>query len=328
MKRILLAVVLVAAPAFAHGHHEDDDDRWEDRDDAWEHDAPAWSEVAAPVAPDDFQNAADLAENGRWIDTPEYGVVWQPIRIAPGWQPYRYGRWVWTDVGWTWASDEPFGWAVYHYGRWAFSPAFGWYWIPGHVWAPAWVEWRFGDRYAGWCALGPAGVAVVHPARWVWVETTFLLEPVPQHVVSVPRPFALSAVSGAPGASLRAGPPLRFVERAVGRAVVPVAAAVALGSRSAPVQAQPAAQPHARISDARREPWDRSARLDGTRAVAPRQREWNPVARFPARVGPAAPRPTAVPQPRTALGGPRAHTQAPAGFRAPRIVHPQARRSW
>ena len=27
------------------------------------------------------------------------------------WQPYMYGRWMWTNAGWAWVSDEPFGWA-------------------------------------------------------------------------------------------------------------------------------------------------------------------------------------------------------------------------
>jgi hypothetical protein len=66
-----------------------------------------------------------------------------------------YGRWVWSDYGWYWASDEPFGWAVYHYGRWYYDDYYGWIWVPGDVWGPAWVEWRYDDDYIGWAPLSP-----------------------------------------------------------------------------------------------------------------------------------------------------------------------------
>jgi hypothetical protein len=67
-----------------------------------------------------------------------------------------YGRWVWTDYGWYWLSDESFGWATYHYGRWQYDDYYGWIWIPDDVWGPAWVEWRYDDDYIGWAPLSPA----------------------------------------------------------------------------------------------------------------------------------------------------------------------------
>jgi hypothetical protein len=51
--------------------------------------------------------------------------------------------------------DEPFGWATYHYGRWYYDDYYGWIWIPGDVWGPAWVEWRYDDDYIGWAPLSP-----------------------------------------------------------------------------------------------------------------------------------------------------------------------------
>src|SRR5204862_3154686 len=57
--------------------------------------------------------------------------------------------------GWTWASYEPYGWATYHYGRWVLDPYYGWVWVPGTVWAPAWVAWRESPDYIGWAPLGP-----------------------------------------------------------------------------------------------------------------------------------------------------------------------------
>jgi hypothetical protein len=53
---------------------------------------------------------------GAWLDTPTYGYVWQPggAMESRSWRPYTNGHWVYTDAGWTWISDEPFGWATYH----------------------------------------------------------------------------------------------------------------------------------------------------------------------------------------------------------------------
>jgi hypothetical protein len=63
---------------------------------------------------------------------------------------------VWTDYGWTWISDEPYGWATYHYGRWYLDPEYGWEWVPGNEWAPAWVSWQEGGDYVGWAPLPPS----------------------------------------------------------------------------------------------------------------------------------------------------------------------------
>ena len=102
-----------------------------------------------------------LAPYGDWIETRRYGLVWQPSASAdPGWKPYTAGRWAYTrngddEMGWTWISDEPFGWAAYHYGRWTRLVGAGWVWVPGTLWAPAWVSWRNSDDYVGWAPLPP-----------------------------------------------------------------------------------------------------------------------------------------------------------------------------
>jgi len=98
----------------------------------------------------------DLAPYGRWIDSPRYGWVWTPTVAATSWRPYEYGHWVWTDEGWLWVSDEPFGWAAYHYGRWYDDPGFGWAWVPGYDWAPSWVSWEEAPDYVGWAPLPPS----------------------------------------------------------------------------------------------------------------------------------------------------------------------------
>src|SRR5947207_61730 len=93
---------------------------------------------------------------GVWRETPTYGYVWQPRQaMEASWRPYTNGHWVYTDAGWTWISDEPFGWATYHYGRWTRLRGIGWVWVPGEDWAPAWVSWRTSNDYIGWAPLPP-----------------------------------------------------------------------------------------------------------------------------------------------------------------------------
>jgi hypothetical protein len=104
----------------------------------------------------------DLDEHGSWRDVNEYGRVWVPAGVGPGWAPYQTGRWIWQDpFGWTWVSYEPWGWAPYHYGRWAYVNNF-WAWVPppppGYR-GPA-VVMSIQPRYA------PALVAFVGGRNW------------------------------------------------------------------------------------------------------------------------------------------------------------------
>ena len=96
-----------------------------------------------------------LASHGSWFTHKKYGEVWRPSGVSVHWRPYTEGRWVYSDYGWTWDSDEDWGWATYHYGRWFFDENDGWCWIPGTDWGPAWVSWRFGDVWIGWAPLAP-----------------------------------------------------------------------------------------------------------------------------------------------------------------------------
>jgi hypothetical protein len=101
----------------------------------------------------------DLAPYGNWIERPSHGWVWTPRQVSSSWRPYRDGHWVWTDEGWTWISDEPYGWATYHYGRWYDDSEIGWSWVPDDEWAPSWVSFQEGADYVGWAPL-PPGVNV------------------------------------------------------------------------------------------------------------------------------------------------------------------------
>jgi hypothetical protein len=103
-----------------------------------------------------------LSGHGEWINVDGGMYAWRPMHASADWRPYYEGRWLWTDDGWYWDSDEPWGWATYHYGRWYYDDFYGWIWIPGYEWAPAWVEWRYGGDYVGWAPLGPYAIFNAH----------------------------------------------------------------------------------------------------------------------------------------------------------------------
>ncbi|MGI8431297.1 MAG: DUF6600 domain-containing protein [Chthoniobacterales bacterium] len=99
----------------------------------------------------------NLSSQGSWIEVADYGYCFQPsVAVSNAhWRPYSDGYWAYTDLGWTWVSYEDFGWATYHYGRWADLDSYGWVWVPGYEWGPAWVSWRTGGDYVGWAPLPP-----------------------------------------------------------------------------------------------------------------------------------------------------------------------------
>jgi len=99
-----------------------------------------------------------LSPYGTWYRTPEYGYVWQPTVAVLDyeWLPYSHnGRWLWSTQGWYWYSNYSWGWAPFHYGRWCAYPRVGWVWVPGSVWGPSWVSWRYNKYYCGWAPLPP-----------------------------------------------------------------------------------------------------------------------------------------------------------------------------
>ena len=98
---------------------------------------------------------SSLNPYGEWIQIDNNVVIWRPYDARANWSPYSVGRWEYTPDGWYWDSYEPFGWATYHYGRWYFDDFYGWVWVPGYTWAPAWVEWRYNNTYIGWSPLPP-----------------------------------------------------------------------------------------------------------------------------------------------------------------------------
>ncbi|MEP7248960.1 MAG: DUF6600 domain-containing protein [Spartobacteria bacterium] len=131
----------------------------------------------------------NLSDQGSWLEVGDYGYVYQPnVAVdSSDWRPYSDGYWAYTDAGWTWVSYEDFGWATYHYGRWANLDSYGWVWVPGYEWGPAWVSWRTGGDYVGWAPLPPQGADVVYEGRAITgaVDVTFGIGPLYYNFVDI-----------------------------------------------------------------------------------------------------------------------------------------------
>ncbi len=111
---------------------------------------PAWSSPSWSLS---FTAALD--GYGDWVEVDGLGRVWHPW-VAADWRPYTYGRWVFTDLGWTWVAYEPWGYIPHHYGSWAMT-TFGWAWVPGYTYYPAHVTWLSAGAYVGWYPAAPWG---------------------------------------------------------------------------------------------------------------------------------------------------------------------------
>jgi hypothetical protein len=233
---IALAAALAPAASRAHEWEEDYTDGWTDEQPISDP-ADVDVDVDASVSIDTFHGS--LAPYGEWIVVGTYGRVWRP-HVATGWRPYYYGRWEWTNEGWLWVSDEPWGWAAYHYGRWTTDPYYGWVWVPGYQWAPAWVSWRYSGDVVGWAPLAPGvsvyvSVSTYHDNWWTFVPChSFVAHPV--HAIAyqpsftrrywhatVPAPaFRGRTAQGHIASPAWGGPPPRTIEQRIGRRVTPV----------------------------------------------------------------------------------------------------------
>ena len=160
----------------------------------------------------------ELQRYGAWHESTEYGAVWTPTVLAPGWMPYRSGRWLWVAPwGWTWVDDAPWGYAPSHYGRWV-SIDQRWCWAPGvavarPVWAPALVGWSGGQTWnvtvhsssppaGGWFALAPREVYVPpYPASRTYVQQVNIAQTV--NVTRVNNFYGPRMVGAAPARQWR-----------------------------------------------------------------------------------------------------------------------------
>ncbi|MBA3461371.1 MAG: hypothetical protein H0T46_15520 [Deltaproteobacteria bacterium] len=106
----------------------------------------------------DIEIEATLQAHGEWVEDPAYGYVWLPYTTVVGedFTPYdSSGEWVYTDYGWSFASDFDWGWLAFHFGRWMLYEDRSWGWVPERQWAPHWCEWRSGGNTVGWRPMPP-----------------------------------------------------------------------------------------------------------------------------------------------------------------------------
>jgi hypothetical protein len=158
---------------------EDDFDNWAAARD--EHEDRA---ATADYVSREMTGYEDLDDYGNWTYAANYGWVWAPAAVVPGWAPYRFGHWVWiAPWGWTWVDNAPWGFAPFHYGRWVYVSG-GWAWVPGPivvrpVYAPALVVFVGGAGFhpsrggpaVAWFPLAPGEVYVpMHHASPAYVN--------------------------------------------------------------------------------------------------------------------------------------------------------------
>ncbi|HEY3174207.1 MAG TPA: DUF6600 domain-containing protein [Candidatus Polarisedimenticolia bacterium] len=207
---------------------------------------PARADVSFSVA------YSSLSPYGSWHVSGEYGRVWRPSVYRAGWNPYYDGHWEYTDLGWTWVSDYAWGGIPYHYGTWTLDPVYGWVWVPGSVWAPAWVVFCSGPDGMGWAPVPPgysvgASISIhdVDPRRFVFVSSRDFLAPrVRSHVLPASRTKLIinktriiNNIVMENNVVVNRGPDVQQVERATGHKV-----------RRMPIERVPRAAPDRHVS--------------------------------------------------------------------------------
>ena len=182
----------------------------------------------------------ELSPHGDWVTVGSYGHCWRPRGIDRDWQPYLNGEWLYTEAGWTWVSYDPWGGDPYHYGTWSRSNAYGWVWIPGTIWAPAWVTWYVGDNDIGWAPVPPSfsvgasgylgppvivsrsSYVFVPATRFVGVNVGTVRVPVTQNATLLARTRPATRFAASGGVLTSGGPTVVQVEHATQRKIARV----------------------------------------------------------------------------------------------------------
>ncbi|MDR2697890.1 MAG: FecR domain-containing protein [Holophagales bacterium] len=110
---------------------------------------------SSEYVPSQIRYYADTLDGrGDWVNVVDVGWCWRPYVTIANWRPYWRGYWGAHRGGMTWISYDPFGYITHHYGRWGWNSYYGWYWIPGVYYSPAWVVWNISGSFFGWAPLG------------------------------------------------------------------------------------------------------------------------------------------------------------------------------
>jgi hypothetical protein len=173
-----------------------------------------------------------------WRPSPNIavGLAAGTATLAPIYVPYTNGQWVYTDAGYYFQAYTPYEEIVHHYGRWVFHPIYGWVWVPGRVWAPAWVTWYESGPYIAWAPIPPgvyltSNVLVPPPidyVNFVVVERRYFFEPriytyyyrYPiDPVVIVPTMYSVSGVTVVNNTIINAGPDFVKIKSVYGKPI-------------------------------------------------------------------------------------------------------------
>jgi hypothetical protein len=180
--------------------------------------------------------AQDVSAMFVWRPSPGLAVaVGTNTNTEPVYVPYSNGQWVNTDAGWYFRAPTPAEEITSHYGRWAYSDNKGWVWVPGRVWAPAWVDWRVNDDYIAWAPVPPhvyieddaLDVPVIDDSRYIIVEKKYFVEPdvyryyYPANrevvvITDMPRPPGIVVVNRT---VINRGPDVTVIENVTGRPI-------------------------------------------------------------------------------------------------------------
>lgn len=158
-------LILVSATQFEHGAYlgGSDFELWNDeinaRFDELHKGQSALPKPIQKLPPAVFYFAQAYGSTyGEWLWDDLYGYVWRPylnrMDYPWGWAPYFCGRWSSVGGQLYWVPEEPWGWIPYHLGIWQWDKKLGWVWMPGSLFAPAWVDWVFFYGYFGWRPYG------------------------------------------------------------------------------------------------------------------------------------------------------------------------------
>jgi hypothetical protein len=146
-------------------------DEWEQWNTDRDRTLYAWGESSRYLPEELHEYAADFESNGRWDYASDYGYVWTPTIVEPGWAPYSVGSWIWMRGQYVWIARDRWCWAPSHYGRWVFT-AWGWSWVPPAVgavyWGPGFVGWIVTPTYVAWVPLAPGEIYYGHGYYGPW----------------------------------------------------------------------------------------------------------------------------------------------------------------